>query len=41
VEINQMIEEWRNEDANALDYKEQKNGGDIQELDMQDDVVQV
>jgi len=23
VEINQMIEEWRNEDADALDYEEQ------------------
>jgi len=22
VEINQIIEEWRNEDANALDYEE-------------------
>ena len=41
VEINQMIEEWRNEDADALDYEEQQNRGDIQELDMQDDVVQV
>ena len=41
VEINQMIEEWRNEDVDALDYEEQQNRGDIQELDMQDDVVQV
>ena len=41
MEINQMIKEWRNEDADALDYEEQKNRGDIQELDMQDDVVQV
>jgi len=41
VEINQMIKEWRNEDADALDYEEQQNRGDIQELDMQDDVVQV
>ena len=41
VEINQMIEEWRNEDADALDYEEQQNRRDIQELDMQDDVVQV
>ena len=36
-----MIEEWRNEDADALDYEEQQNRGDIQELDMEDDVVQV
>ena len=36
-----MIEEWRNEDADALDYEEQQNRRDIQELDMQDDVVQV
>jgi len=25
VEINQIIEEWRNEDADALDYEEQQN----------------
>ena len=41
VEINQMIKEWRNEDTDALDYEEQQNRGDIQELDMQDNVVQV
>ena len=41
MEINQIIEEWRNEDADAFDYEEQQNRGDIQELDMQDDVVQV
>jgi len=41
MEINQMIEEWRNEDADALNYEEQQNRGDIQELNMQDDVIQV
>ena len=25
VQINQIIEEWRNEDADALDYEEQQN----------------
>jgi len=34
VEINQMIEEWRNEDADALDYKEQQNRGDIGDLNV-------
>jgi len=41
MEINQMIEEWRNEDADALNYEEQQNRGDIQELNMQDDVIQI
>ena len=25
VQMNQIIEEWRNEDADALDYEEQQN----------------
>jgi len=32
VEINQIIEEWRNKDADALDYEEQQNRGDISDL---------
>jgi len=34
VEINQIIEEWRNEDANALDYEEQQNREDIGDLNV-------
>jgi len=34
VEINQIIEKWRNEDADALDYKEQQNRGDIGDLNV-------
>jgi len=29
VEIDQIIENWRNEDINALDYEGQQNRGDI------------
>ena len=28
------MEEWRNEDADALDYEEQQNRGDIGDLNM-------
>jgi len=34
VEINQIIEEWRNEDADALDYEEQQNRGDNGDLNV-------
>ena len=34
VEINQMIEEWRNEDADALDYEGQQNRGDNGDLNV-------
>ena len=34
VEINQIIEEWRNEDADALDYERQQNRGDIGDLNV-------
>jgi len=34
VEINQIMEEWRNEDADALDYEEQQNRGDIGDLNV-------
>jgi len=34
VQINQIMEEWRNEDADALDYEEQQNRGDIGNLNM-------
>jgi len=45
VEINQIMEEWRNEDADALDYKEQQNRGDIGDLNvdrnMQENILRV
>jgi len=34
VEINQIIEEWRNEDADALDHEGQQNKGDNSDLNM-------
>ena len=34
IQINQIIEKWRNEDADALDYEEQQNRGDIGDLNM-------
>jgi len=34
VEINQIIEEWRNEDADALDYEEQQNRGNNSDLNV-------
>ena len=40
-----MIEEQRNEDADALDYKEQQNRGDIGDLNvdrnMQENILRV
>jgi len=45
VKINQIIEEWRNEDADALDYEEQQNRGDIGDLNvdrnMQENILRV
>jgi len=45
VEINQIMEEWRNEDADALDYEEQQNRGDIGDLNvdrnMQENILRV
>ena len=34
VEINQIMEEWRNEDADALDYEGQQNRGDNGDLNV-------
>jgi len=34
MEINQIMEEWRNENADALDYEEQQNKGDIGDLNV-------
>ena len=34
VEINQIMEKWRNEDADTLDYEEQQNRGDIGDLNV-------
>jgi len=45
VEINQIIEEWRNEDADALDYEGQQNRGDNGDLNvdrnMQENILRV
>ena len=45
VEINQIMEEWRNKDADALDYEEQQNRGDIGDLNvdrnMQENILRV
>jgi len=45
AEINQIIEEWRNENANALNYKGQQNRGDNDDLNvnrnMQEDILRV
>jgi len=45
VAINQMIEEWRNEDADALDYEGQQNRGDNGDLNvdrnMQENILRV
>jgi len=45
VEINQIIENWRNEDADALDYKGQQNRGDNGDLNvdrnMQENILRV
>ena len=45
MEINQIIEKWRNEDADALDYKEQQNRRDNGDLNvdrnMQENILRV
>jgi len=45
VEINQIIEEWRNKNADALDYKEQQNRGDNGDLNvdrnMQENILRI
>jgi len=45
VQINQIIEEWRNEDADTLDYEEQQNRGDIGDLNvdrnMQENILRI
>jgi len=45
VEINQIIEEWRNEDTDTLDYKGQQNRGDDGDLNvdrnMQENIMRV
>ena len=45
VQINQIIEEWRNEDADALDYKGQQNrdgNGDLNvDRNMQENILRV
>jgi len=45
VEINQIIEEWRNKDVDALDYEEQQNRGDNGNLNvnrnMQENILRV
>jgi len=34
AKINQIMEEWRNKDADVLDYEEQQNRGDIGDLNV-------
>jgi len=45
IEINQIIEEWRNKDADALDYEGQQNRGDNGDLNvdrnMQENILRV
>jgi len=45
VQINQIIEEWRNKNANALDYEEQQNrdgNGDLNvDRNMQENILRV
>ena len=45
VQINQIIEEWRNEDADALDYEGQQNrdgNGDLNiDKNMQENILRV
>jgi len=45
VQMNQIIEEWRNEDANALDYEGQQNrdgNGDLNvDRNMQENILRV
>ena len=45
VQINQIMEEWRNEDVDALDYEEQQNRDDNGDLhvdrNMQEDILRI
>ena len=45
VEINQIIEEWRNEDVDALDYKGQQNKDGNRDLNvdrnMQENILRI
>ena len=45
VQINQIMEEWRNEDADALDYEGHQNRGDNRDLNvdrnMQENILRV
>jgi len=45
VEINQIMEEWRNKDVDALDYEGQQNRGDNSDLNvdrnMQENILRV
>jgi len=45
VQINQIMEKWRNEDVDALDYEEQQNRNDNGDLyvdrNMQEDVLRI
>ena len=45
VQMNQIIEEWRNEDADALDYEGQQNrdgNGDLNvDRNMQENILRV
>jgi len=45
MKINQIIEKWRNEDADALDYEEQQNREDNGDLNvdrnMQENILRV
>ena len=45
VQINQIMEEWRNEDVDTLDYEEQQNRNDNGDLhmdrNMQKDVLRI
>jgi len=45
VQINQIMEEWRNEDVDALDYEGQQNRNDNRDLhvdrNMQEDVLRI
>ena len=45
VQINQIMEEWRNEDVDALDYEGQQNRNDNGDLyvdrNMQEDVLRI
>ena len=45
VQINQIMEEWRNEDVDALDYEGQQsrdNNGDLHvDRNMQEDILRI